>query len=183
MIAIADKVRAAELTRDSSALFNLHTNLAKKLAASFWSGSKPVRRVMEFDDLHQIALMALHVASKRYEDPSQPFPAFASSCILNALIDALRRGANVDRPAPMDDWVAQDAERSLEPDEREMLGEALAGLSSEHRRTVARYYGLSGVTLNQEEIARREGVTKSAISQRLAAARGLLRGQLLPPSD
>ncbi len=70
--------------------------LVRKIA---WQVFSRVARTNELDDLVQIGLIALIEASRHYEERGYAFATYASTRIRGAMIDQLRREADVGRSA------------------------------------------------------------------------------------
>lgn len=78
------------------ALVHEHAPLVRKIA---WQVFSRVSRTSELDDLIQTGLIALIEASRHYEERGFAFATYATTRIRGAMIDQLRREADVGRSA------------------------------------------------------------------------------------
>ncbi len=85
--------------------------LVRKIA---WQVFSKVSRTSDLDDLIQIGLIALIDASRQYEERGFAFSTYATTRIRGAMIDQLRREADVGRSAMVAARRMQAARRSLE---------------------------------------------------------------------
>ncbi|SKB42067.1 sigma-70 family RNA polymerase sigma factor [Sphingopyxis flava] len=85
--------------------------LVRKIA---WQIFSRVARTNELDDLIQIGLIALIEASRHYEERGYAFATYASTRIRGAMIDQLRREADVGRSAIAAGKRLQSVRRTLE---------------------------------------------------------------------
>ena len=179
MIAIADKTKAAEITGDSKALFSLHLHLARKYSKIWWNRCPQLRKTMEWDDLHQTALIALHVASLKYDPTDGSFVPFAIGCIQNSFLDLIRKEGRDRIEAIGYPQRLADADVSrLEPDELDELEFALAQLPANYQALLGKRLGLFGFRPHEtDELAAEAGVSRRAIAKQLSKARALLGGQ------
>lgn len=173
MIAIADKQRAAELTKDSKALFGLNIGWAKGVAVDHWKRWPCLRGAMDLDDLCQEALCAMHEASLAYTSGS--FHAIAGVYIRNRLIDltakALRQ-SKVNRS-----WEGETGEEQdlPEPDAYDPLFRALGQLSGVQYEMATLRFGLNGrPEMRVCDIAEHLGYSVSYVSKCLSTVRRLL---------
>ena len=77
-------------------LVNEYAPLVRKIA---WQVFSRVSRTSDLDDLVQVGLIALIEASRHYEERGFAFATYASTRIRGAMIDQLRREADVGRSA------------------------------------------------------------------------------------
>lgn len=80
----------------AEALIDEYAPLVRKIA---WQVFSRVSRTSDLDDLVQIGLIALIEASRNYEERGFAFATYASTRIRGAMIDQLRREADVGRSA------------------------------------------------------------------------------------
>src|SRR3546814_7469647 len=85
--------------------------LVRKIA---WQVFSRVSRTSELDDLIQTGLIALIEASRHYEERGYAFATYASTRIRGAMIDQLRREADVGRPAMIAGKRIQSVRAALE---------------------------------------------------------------------
>ena len=88
-----------------------HAPLVRKIA---WQVFSRVARTSELDDLIQTGLIALIEASRHYEERGFAFATYASTRIRGAMIDQLRREADVGRSAMVANKRIQTMRRTLE---------------------------------------------------------------------
>src|SRR3546814_1107857 len=91
-----------------------HAPLVRKIA---WQVFSRVARTSELDDLIQTGLIALIEASRHYEERGYAFATYASTRIRGAMIDQLRREAEVGRSAMIASKRIQTVRRDLERSE------------------------------------------------------------------
>lgn len=129
----------------------------------------------EFDDLHQVALLALHQARDSYDGKRGPtFETYATSKMHQAVVDELRvkgpktrRGTIRDRRATVEDFDGMlEVFRGPSVSEDEPVFPSLdpkfiASLSDKNRRMLL----LASRGMNHREIAEQVGVTQSRVSQ------------------
>ena len=88
-----------------------HAPLVRKIA---WQVFSRVARTSELDDLIQTGLIALIEASRHYEERGFAFTTYATTRIRGAMIDQLRREADVGRSAMVANKRIQATRRTLE---------------------------------------------------------------------
>ncbi len=88
-----------------------HAPLVRKIA---WQVFSRIARTTELDDLIQTGLIALIEASRHYEERGYAFATYASTRIRGAMIDQLRREAEVGRSAMIAGKRIQTVRRDLE---------------------------------------------------------------------
>ncbi|NYF32815.1 sigma-70 family RNA polymerase sigma factor [Sphingopyxis sp. JAI108] len=88
--------RARGYGESAEALVEEYAPLARKIA---WQVFSRVSRTSELDDLIQTGLIALIEASRHYEERGFAFATYATTRIRGAMIDQLRREADVGRSA------------------------------------------------------------------------------------
>jgi RNA polymerase sigma factor for flagellar operon FliA len=88
-----------------------HAPLVRKIA---WQVFSRVSRTSELDDLIQTGLIALIEASRHYEERGYAFATYASTRIRGAMIDQIRREADVGRSAMTASKRLQTVRRTLE---------------------------------------------------------------------
>lgn len=88
-----------------------HAPLVRKIA---WQVFSRVARTSELDDLIQTGLIALIEASRHYEERGFAFTTYATTRIRGAMIDQLRREADVGRSAMVANKRIQAMRRTLE---------------------------------------------------------------------
>jgi RNA polymerase sigma factor for flagellar operon FliA len=93
------------------ALVDEHAPLVRKIA---WQVFSRVSRTSELDDLIQTGLIALIEASRHYEERGYAFATYASTRIRGAMIDQIRREADVGRSAMTANKRLQTVRRTLE---------------------------------------------------------------------
>lgn len=92
----AHALRAHGYGESVESLVEEHAPLVRKIA---WQVFSRVSRTSELDDLIQTGLIALIEASRHYEERGYAFATYASTRIRGAMIDQLRREADVGRSA------------------------------------------------------------------------------------
>src|SRR3546814_4213959 len=97
-----------------------HAPLVRKIA---WQVFSRIARTSELDDLIQTGLIALIEASRHYEDRGYAFATYASTRIRGAMIDQLRREAEVGRSAMVAGKRVQTVRRDLEQRSEEHTSE------------------------------------------------------------
>lgn len=107
----ARDARAHGYTDSVDALIEEYTPLVRKIA---WQVFSRVSRTSELDDLVQAGLIALIEASRQYEERGFAFSTYASTRIRGAMIDQLRREADVGRSAMIAAKRVQTARATLE---------------------------------------------------------------------
>jgi RNA polymerase sigma factor for flagellar operon FliA len=93
------------------ALIEEYSPLVRKIA---WQVFSRVSRTSELDDLIQTGLIALIEASRNYEERGFAFATYASTRVRGAMIDQLRREADVGRSAMVAAKRLQATRRALE---------------------------------------------------------------------
>jgi len=93
------------------ALVDEYAPLVRKIA---WQVFSRVSRTSELDDLIQTGLIALIEASRHYEERGYAFATYASTRIRGAMIDQLRREADVGRSAMIAGKRIQSVRAALE---------------------------------------------------------------------
>lgn len=93
------------------ALVEEYAPLVRRIA---WQVFSRVARSSELDDLVQTGLIALIEASRHYEERGYAFATYASTRIRGAMIDQLRREADVGRSAMAANKRLQTVRRTLE---------------------------------------------------------------------
>lgn len=137
------------------------------------------------DDLYQIALIALLEAVRRFDPEREAkFPTYASACIRNRLLDAVR-AASAGKNAPLRDSVPIDGEDEgaaselvspeLSPEQQyikkeaeESFFSALGEMLGEQDLTVLRFY-LAGVPY--KEIAEKLGISAKKVDNTVYGAK------------
>lgn len=137
------------------------------------------------DDLYQIALIALLEAVRRFDPEREArFPTYASACIRNRLLDAVR-AASAGKNAPLRDSVPIDGEdegaagelvspelspeqQYIEKEAEESFFSALGEMLGEQDLTVLRFY-LAGVPY--KEIAEKLGISAKKVDNTVYGAK------------
>ena len=137
------------------------------------------------DDLYQIALIALLEAVRRFDPEREAkFPTYASACIRNRLLDAVR-AASAGKNAPLRDSVPIDGEEEgaagelvspelspeqqyIEKEAEESFFSALGEMLGEQDLTVLRFY-LAGVPY--KEIAEKLGISAKKVDNTVYGAK------------
>ena len=137
------------------------------------------------DDLYQIALIALLEAVRRFDHEREAkFPTYASACIRNRLLDAVR-AASAGKNAPLRDSVPIDGEdegaagelvspelspeqQYIEKEAEESFFSALGEMLGEQDLTVLRFY-LAGVPY--KEIAEKLGISAKKVDNTVYGAK------------
>lgn len=137
------------------------------------------------DDLYQIALIALLEAVRRFDPEREAkFPTYASACIRNRLLDAVR-AASAGKNVPLRDSVPIDGEdegaagelvspelspeqQYIEKEAEESFFSALGEMLGEQDLTVLRFY-LAGVPY--KEIAEKLGISAKKVDNTVYGAK------------
>ena len=137
------------------------------------------------DDLYQIALIALLEAVRRFDPEREAkFPTYASACMRNRLLDAVR-AASAGKNAPLRDSVPIDGEdegtagelvspelspeqQYIEKEAEESFFSALGEMLGEQDLTVLRFY-LAGVPY--KEIAEKLGISAKKVDNTVYGAK------------
>ena len=137
------------------------------------------------DDLYQIALIALLEAVRRFDPEREAkFPTYASACIRNRLLDAVR-AASAGKNSPLRDSVPIDGEdegaagelvspelspeqQYIEKEAEESFFSALGEMLGEQDLTVLRFY-LAGVPY--KEIAEKLGISAKKVDNTVYGAK------------
>ncbi len=150
--------------------------LVRSLAAKYKS------LLLDGDDLFQEGMLGLLAAVRTFsEDGGASFRTYASVCVNNRIISALRKstgGAQAAQFVPFDDRFLPDAAQS--PEEQQLLREECEKLLhsvstrlSPAERTVLRLF-LNG--FSYKEIAEKTGTTPKSVDNALQRVRHKLRG-------
>lgn len=178
MIALA---RNTELTQDSLGLFTQYQESAKLEAYRFWKQSRDLWSKMEKEDLVQIALLALHEASRAYSVHVGAFWPFACTIIRNRFQDALRASKRAE--VAVGEPLAIDPEpyvNEVKDERMASLRFALAQLPGDYYSIYCSRHGVFGHDRKPvKEIALEHGIAVSTVQKRLATAKSLLQSILL----